>query len=132
MFIAIGHLGIEGTDSSGNPTGPLTDFANAVNGFHLILGDHTNVVASRVLARADGDPRRWHTHPGGRHDLHHGLHRGHQRLHQRRWGRVRRTADGQGDTRHLMANDLVEYITAQRTITPTVDGRIDDINQIDA
>lgn len=43
IFIAIGHLGIEGTDAGGNPTGPLVDFANAVTGFNLILGDHTNV-----------------------------------------------------------------------------------------
>ncbi|MDQ3735239.1 MAG: 5'-nucleotidase C-terminal domain-containing protein, partial [Actinomycetota bacterium] len=43
IFIAIGHLGIEGTDANGNRTGPLVDFANAVQGFDLILGDHTNV-----------------------------------------------------------------------------------------
>jgi 5'-nucleotidase len=43
VFIATGHLGIEGTDSSGEPTGPLTEFANDVQGFDLILGDHTNV-----------------------------------------------------------------------------------------
>lgn len=43
VFIAIGHLGIEGTDAAGAPSGPLTDFANAVHGFDLILGDHTNV-----------------------------------------------------------------------------------------
>ncbi len=43
VFVAIGHLGIEGTDASGLPTGPLTRFARSVNGFDLILGDHTNV-----------------------------------------------------------------------------------------
>lgn len=43
VFIAIGHLGIEGTDASGEPTGPLTEFAHDVQGFDLILGDHTNV-----------------------------------------------------------------------------------------
>lgn len=43
VFIAIGHLGIEGTDASGEPTGPLTEFAHDVEGFDLILGDHTNV-----------------------------------------------------------------------------------------
>jgi len=43
VFIAIGHLGIEGTDASGEPTGPLTEFAQDVQGFDLILGDHTNV-----------------------------------------------------------------------------------------
>ncbi len=41
-------------------------------------------------------------------------------------------ADGQGTTRDLMANDLVEYITALGTITPTTDGRIDDIVRADA
>ncbi|MBT2518095.1 bifunctional metallophosphatase/5'-nucleotidase [Streptomyces sp. ISL-90] len=43
VFIAIGHLGIEGTDESGAPSGPLTEFANDVQGFDLILGDHTDV-----------------------------------------------------------------------------------------
>jgi 5'-nucleotidase len=43
VFVAIGHLGIEGTDASGAPTGPLTEFAHDVQGFDLILGDHTNV-----------------------------------------------------------------------------------------
>jgi 5'-nucleotidase len=43
VFVAIGHLGIEGTDANGQPTGPLTEFAHEVQGFDLILGDHTNV-----------------------------------------------------------------------------------------
>lgn len=43
VFIAIAHLGIEGTDETGAPTGPLTEFASSVQGFDLILGDHTNV-----------------------------------------------------------------------------------------
>ncbi|WP_198417528.1 bifunctional metallophosphatase/5'-nucleotidase [Cryobacterium mannosilyticum] len=43
VIIAIGHLGIEGTDAGGEPTGPLTEFAQDVHGFDLILGDHTNV-----------------------------------------------------------------------------------------
>lgn len=43
VFIAIGHLGIEGTDADGDPAGPLTEFAESVDGFDLILGDHTNV-----------------------------------------------------------------------------------------
>ncbi|MEV5879725.1 5'-nucleotidase C-terminal domain-containing protein [Streptomyces sp. NPDC052101] len=43
VFIALGHLGIEGTDQSGDPTGPLTDFAQRVHGFDLVLGDHTDV-----------------------------------------------------------------------------------------
>lgn len=43
VFVAIGHLGIEGTDTAGNPTGPLKTFAESVRGFDLILGDHTNI-----------------------------------------------------------------------------------------
>lgn len=50
VFIAIGHLGIEGTDpATGDPAGPLLDFANAVDGFDLILGDHTNVQYKNVI-----------------------------------------------------------------------------------
>jgi 5'-nucleotidase len=41
-------------------------------------------------------------------------------------------ADGQGTTRNLMANDLLAYITAAGTITPTTDGRIDDVSRPDA
>lgn len=44
VFIAMGHLGVEATDpATGKATGPLIDFANKVDGFDLILGDHTNV-----------------------------------------------------------------------------------------
>jgi len=49
VFIAVGHLGIEGNDANGDPTGPLTDFASEVNGFDLILGDHTNVEYKDVI-----------------------------------------------------------------------------------
>jgi len=50
VFVAIGHLGIEGTDpATGMPAGPLVDFANAVDGFDLILGDHTNVQYKSVI-----------------------------------------------------------------------------------
>ena len=38
IFVAITHLGVTGAAA-----GPLIDFANGVNGFDLILGDHTNV-----------------------------------------------------------------------------------------
>ncbi len=41
-------------------------------------------------------------------------------------------ADGQGTTRNLMADDLVNYIKAEGTVTPTTDGRIDDLNRPDA
>lgn len=49
VFIAIGHLGITGTDASGERTGPLVDFAEAVNGFDVILGDHTDVQYSETI-----------------------------------------------------------------------------------
>ncbi len=49
VFIAVGHLGIEGKDPSGAATGPLTDFASNVEGFDLILGDHTNVQYKNVI-----------------------------------------------------------------------------------
>jgi 5'-nucleotidase len=49
VFIAIGHLGIEGTDANGAQTGPLTEFASEVEGFDLILGDHTNVQYKNVI-----------------------------------------------------------------------------------
>ncbi|MEO7398566.1 MAG: 5'-nucleotidase C-terminal domain-containing protein [Ilumatobacteraceae bacterium] len=42
VFIAIAHKGVTGVDGSGNASGPLIDFANAVTGFDLILGDHTD------------------------------------------------------------------------------------------
>jgi len=41
-------------------------------------------------------------------------------------------ADGQGTTRNLMANDLLNYIQQQGTITPYTDGRIDDVSRADA
>ncbi len=49
VFIAIGHLGIEGNDANGVPTGPLTTFASRVDGFDLILGDHTNIQYKNVI-----------------------------------------------------------------------------------
>ncbi len=49
VFIAIGHLGIEGQDGNGTRTGPLTEFASQVDGFDLILGDHTNVQYKDVI-----------------------------------------------------------------------------------
>lgn len=52
VFIAIGHLGVTGTDAGGEPTGPLVDFASAVDGFDVILGDHTDVKYSKVINNA--------------------------------------------------------------------------------
>lgn len=49
VFIVITHKGITGTDEAGNPSGPLVDFANAVEGFHIIFGDHTDVEFEAVV-----------------------------------------------------------------------------------
>lgn len=42
VFVLIAHMGVTGTDTSGNEVGPLIDLANGVNGFDLVVGDHTN------------------------------------------------------------------------------------------
>jgi 2',3'-cyclic-nucleotide 2'-phosphodiesterase (5'-nucleotidase family) len=50
VVVAITHLGVTGFDSvTGAPFGPLIDFANAVEGFDVILGDHTDVQFSGVI-----------------------------------------------------------------------------------
>lgn len=43
VFIAITHKGVTSFDLGGDPQGELIDFANGVSGFHLIVGDHTDV-----------------------------------------------------------------------------------------
>ena len=42
FFVAITHKGVTNF-VSGQPQGELIDFANGVSGFHLIVGDHTDV-----------------------------------------------------------------------------------------
>ena len=42
VFVAITHKGVT-SFSAGQPQGELIDFANGVSGFHLIVGDHTDV-----------------------------------------------------------------------------------------
>ncbi|MCP9485130.1 MAG: 5'-nucleotidase C-terminal domain-containing protein [Gaiellaceae bacterium MAG52_C11] len=50
IFVAIAHLGATGTDpATGEPTGPLLDFAKQVKGFDVILGDHTDVAVNTVV-----------------------------------------------------------------------------------
>lgn len=49
VFVALAHLGVQGTDASGAPAGPLVDFAQRVQGFDVILGDHTNVQYSAAI-----------------------------------------------------------------------------------
>ncbi|MEO7664287.1 MAG: bifunctional metallophosphatase/5'-nucleotidase, partial [Candidatus Limnocylindrales bacterium] len=48
VFIAIAHKGVTGGTAL-NPTGELIDFANGVSGFHLIVGDHTDVQYSGTI-----------------------------------------------------------------------------------
>ena len=43
VFIAIAHKGVTAFDAAGNAEGPLVDFAEALQGFHLVIGDHTDV-----------------------------------------------------------------------------------------
>ena len=42
VFVVLTHMGVEGF-VAGAPVGRLIDFANALQGFDLILGDHTDV-----------------------------------------------------------------------------------------
>lgn len=48
VFVLFGHFGVTHIDASGNPSGPLIDLANAVEGFHVIIGDHTDVQYSGI------------------------------------------------------------------------------------
>lgn len=48
-FIVLTHMGVERTDADGAPSGALIDFANAVGGFDVIVGDHTDVRYSGVI-----------------------------------------------------------------------------------
>lgn len=44
VLIAITHLGVTGFDpATGQPLGPVIDFANQVQGYDIIFGDHTDV-----------------------------------------------------------------------------------------
>jgi 5'-nucleotidase len=48
IFVAITHMGVTGTEG-GEEVGPLIDFANAVSGFDVIFGDHTDFLFSGML-----------------------------------------------------------------------------------
>jgi 5'-nucleotidase len=53
VLIAITHMGIAGTDpATGQPAGPLTEFAENVGGFDVIFGDHTDVQYENVINNA--------------------------------------------------------------------------------
>lgn len=49
VVIGLIHAGITGVDANNAPVGPLTDFAQQVTGFDLILGDHTDVQYSGTI-----------------------------------------------------------------------------------
>lgn len=48
VFIAITHMGVEGFNS-GEPFGRLITFANKVQGFDVIFGDHTDIEYSGII-----------------------------------------------------------------------------------
>jgi 2',3'-cyclic-nucleotide 2'-phosphodiesterase (5'-nucleotidase family) len=48
VFIAITHKGVT-SFNNGAPQGELIDFANGVSGFHLIVGDHTDIQFSGTI-----------------------------------------------------------------------------------
>jgi 5'-nucleotidase len=48
VFVAITHMGVTGTEG-GEEVGPLIDFANAVSGFDVIFGDHTDFLFSGMI-----------------------------------------------------------------------------------
>lgn len=49
VFVAFGHLGVTNVDAAGKGSGPLIDFARAVTGFDVVVGDHTNVEYQEVV-----------------------------------------------------------------------------------
>lgn len=48
VFVAIAHKGVTGFDGD-EPRGELIDFARALDGFHIIFGDHTDVQWSGTI-----------------------------------------------------------------------------------
>ena len=60
IFVAIGHKGVRSFDAGGNPQGELIDLANALEGFDVILGDHTDVgftgeINGAIVAEAESN-----------------------------------------------------------------------------
>ena len=49
IFVVITHKGVTGFNEDGSPKGELIDFANALNGYHIIFGDHTDVQWSGTI-----------------------------------------------------------------------------------
>jgi 2',3'-cyclic-nucleotide 2'-phosphodiesterase (5'-nucleotidase family) len=52
VLVAITHKGVRGFDAFGNPFGELIDFAEAVGGYDLIFGDHTDIEYSGIHGKA--------------------------------------------------------------------------------
>jgi 5'-nucleotidase len=52
FYIAITHKGVTGFHPDGSPMGPLIDFAKGVEGYDLIIGDHTDVQWAGVIGDA--------------------------------------------------------------------------------
>jgi 5'-nucleotidase len=53
VIVCLAHMGVTAVDpATGVGSGPLVDFASAVGGFDVILGDHTNVAFSAVINNA--------------------------------------------------------------------------------
>jgi 2',3'-cyclic-nucleotide 2'-phosphodiesterase (5'-nucleotidase family) len=49
LVVAVTHMGVRGFDAAGAPFGELIDFANNVDGFAVIFGDHTDVGFAGVV-----------------------------------------------------------------------------------
>lgn len=49
VFVVLTHMGITGSDINGQPSGPLVDLASQLDGFDVILGDHTDVQYKNVI-----------------------------------------------------------------------------------
>ncbi len=49
VFVVITHKGVTGFNGDGSPKGELIDFANALSGYHVIFGDHTDVQWSGTI-----------------------------------------------------------------------------------
>jgi 5'-nucleotidase len=49
VFAVITHKGVTGFNTDGSPKGELIDFANALSGYHVIFGDHTDVQWSGTI-----------------------------------------------------------------------------------
>jgi 5'-nucleotidase len=50
VFVAITHMGVTGNDPlTGQPVGPLIDLANSLEGFQVVVGDHTDIQYRGVI-----------------------------------------------------------------------------------